>query len=370
MKTVIQFLCGMNDGGAETLVKDYCVLSKMDNFNIFPVVIYPSLPNCANERILNENSIPIESIYDRYSLRNRINNKLFPMATAMKFKNILQKYKPDAIHAHMLCLRYLVYISDYIKENNIKLFYTCHNNPDFMMNEGGIEYKACKYLIKYNHLQMIALHKNMADKMNEMYDVSNTVIINNGIDFSRYENISKTKGEIRREIGIPEDCFLIGHVGRFSEEKNHKFILSVFKQCVFKNDKSYLLLVGNGPLESKIKQLVKDMGLENRVYFLSHRTDVPLLLKSMDCFIFPSIYEGLGMAAIEAQLAGLKVIISDSVPKEVRLTRNVIVRSLNDTVELWAQSVLYDTGNCEIVSKIEKYDMRQIINGLEVLYSN
>ena len=360
----------MNDGGAETLVKDYCVLGKQDTIDIFPVVIYPSLDKGANEKTIIENDIRIEKLYDSYSIVNRVINKIYPSITSSKLKKVIEKYQPEAIHVHMLCLRYLVYISDYLRDKNIKLFYTCHNNPDFMMDDGGIEYKACKYLIEHNGLQMIALHPAMATKMNAMYGVDNTVVINNGIDFSKYKSIKLSKKEIRKEIGIPADCYLIGHVGRFSEEKNHQFILKVFKDCLNVNSKAYLLLIGNGPLESKIKQQAKKLGIEDKIIFLSHRTDVPFLLNAMDCFVFPSVYEGLGMAVIEAQLAGLKVVMSDTVPKEACLSRNLIIRSLNDSVELWVQSILFESADYKFEGDIKAFDMRHIIKNLEELYLN
>ena len=370
MESVIQFLCGMNDGGAETLVKDYCVLGKQDSLNIFPVVIYPSKDKSANEKTIIENGIKIENLYDSYSITNRIINKVFPKITASKLKKILERYQPRVIHSHMLFLRYLVYISDYLREKYIKLFYTCHNNPDFMMNDGAIEYKACKYLIEHNHLQLIALHSAMAEKMNAMYGVNNTVIINNGIDFSKYKNIKSSREEIRDRIHIPKEAYLIGHVGRFSEEKNHQFILKVFKECLEVNSKAHLLIIGNGPLEKKIKLQAKELGIEDNITFLSHRTDVPELLSAMDCFVFPSVYEGLGMAVIEAQLAELKVVISEAVPKEAYLNNNIIVKSLDDSVEEWSKAILYEMGNIQDYGNLDDFDMRVIVKKLEQMYSN
>lgn len=370
MNTVIQFLCGLNDGGAETLIKDYCILSDKSKLNVFPVAIYPNVNACANEKLILEHGINIVNLYSKYSVLSRTVNKLCPWYTSLKLKKILKKYRPVAIHVHMLCLRYLVPISKFLSDNNIKIFYTCHNDPKFMMDNHAIEYKSCKKLLLTNNVQLIALHDNMAKEMNKMFGLDNTIVINNGIDFSRYNINYQSKEEIKNNLGIPIDSFLIGHVGRFSEEKNHKFILEVFKKCLERNANSYLLLIGNGPKKEEIVSLSKKMSLFEHICFLSHRTDIPTLLHCMDCFIFPSLYEGLGMAAIEAQRAGLKVVMSDTIPSETHLTNNVIVKSLNNSVDEWADSVLYEKGKCEIKGNFNDYDMRYIIKNLEMYYMN
>ena len=369
-KVVIQFLCGMNDGGAETLVKDYCLLSKKDDINIFPLVIYDSEEKCANKELLLNNGIIIESIYNKHSIFYRLLNRMLPKYTAFRLMRILDKYHPSAIHVHMDCLRYMACISDYLIKNNIRIMYTCHSEPREMLKKNTKEFVACQFLIEKNNLQLIALHKSMARELNEMFHVENTIVVNNGVDFAQYENIKSYRYEIRKELSIPDDSFLIGHVGRFHKVKNHNFILKVFLECQKMNKNTNLLLVGNGPLKEEILEKIKEAGIEKKVMVLEHRQDVPKLLSAMDCFIFPSLYEGLSIAAIEAQLAEVKIVMSDTIKNDVCLSKNIIVNSLNDSAESWANAVLYEEGNYDVKGDIKEFDMRCIIKQLEDLYIN
>src|SRR5699024_6190421 len=125
------------------------------------------------------------------------------------------------------------------------------------------------------------------------------------------------KNNIQKELDIPNNAVVMGHIGRFSPVKNHTFILDVFKALLEKkNDNYYLLLIGEGKLLPDIKEKAKEMGLLNNIRFLGLRKDIPQLLSFIDYFIFPSIYEGLGISLIEAQASGKNCIISENITIE------------------------------------------------------
>lgn len=147
---------------------------------------------------------------------------------------------------------------------------------------------------------------------------------------------------IRNALGIPQDAFVIGHVGRFIEQKNHTFLIDVFNEVTKLRPKTYLLLVGDGPFFTKIKTRTSVLGLSDRVIFAGIRSDVASLMKgAMDVFVFPSLYEGLGLAYLEAQAAGLPCIISDDVPIEGDVVKTLIRRlSLAKPATVWAKSIL------------------------------
>ena len=138
-------------------------------------------------------------------------------------------------------------------------------------------------------------------------------MLNNGIDFSAFEK-TLSKEKVRKREGIPEDAFVVGHVGRFNKQKNHKLLVETFAEIYKKNPKAFLLMVGNGSLQKETEERLKVLGLEGHYLILSHRTDIPDLMKAMDKFVFPSNYEGLGIVLIEAQKIGLECIISHVVP--------------------------------------------------------
>ena len=118
-------------------------------------------------------------------------------------------------------------------------------------------------------------------------------VINNAIDLKKFEFNENIRGELRKELGIREDVLVIGHVGRFMKQKNHEFLIEVFKELIKKNENSILMLIGQGPLLNEMKQKVRDLNIEDKVKFIGQVTNVEKYYNIMDVFLFPSIYEGL-----------------------------------------------------------------------------
>jgi glycosyltransferase involved in cell wall biosynthesis len=146
---------------------------------------------------------------------------------------------------------------------------------------------------------------------------------------------------IRSELGIAQNSFVIGHVGRFAEQKNHRFLVKI-AECLSRIEpRVVFLLVGDGPLKPEIEALVRERGLSTNFIFLGVRADVQRLMKgAMDCFLFPSSYEGLGLVLWEAQAAGLTCVISDTIPQEASVAIKLVRRlSLDAPPEVWANEL-------------------------------
>ncbi len=148
--------------------------------------------------------------------------------------------------------------------------------------------------------------------------------------------------EIRRELGIPPNSVVVGHVGRFDPQKNHRFLIEIAAVVVTRRPDIDFLLVGDGALRPEMEARVRRMGLSHKIHFAGIRTDVPrLMLGAMDLFLFPSLYEGLGLCVMEAQAAGLRCLISDTVPDEVvRVPQFVEFLSLSAGKDHWASQVI------------------------------
>ena len=172
----------------------------------------------------------------------------------------------------------------------------------------------------------------------------NINIIKNGIDISKYNYNEDSNLKIRKELGISEDTFLIGHVGRFDIQKNHKFLVEVVDKLDKENLDYKVCFVGSGTLEKKIKSEVNRLGLQDKVIFLGIRNDIHELMMSFDLFIFPSLVEGLGIVLIEAQATGLNCLISDTIPKEADMEINLIKKLSINNIDLWVENIkiLYD----------------------------
>ena len=144
-------------------------------------------------------------------------------------------------------------------------------------------------------------------------------IVSNGIVADEYHYDETVRQEWRKRLNV-ENNFLVGHVGRFSKEKNHKFIIEVFSKLIQIVPSAKLLLIGEGGLKPEIEKLVIDKGLSDKVIFYGISHEIPKLMLAMDAFIFPSHYEGLGIAAVEAQCSGLPLFFSKGIPEATSLT--------------------------------------------------
>ncbi len=162
--------------------------------------------------------------------------------------------------------------------------------------------------------------------------------IHNGISTKKYRFNNEIRNLIRTELKI-ENKFVIGHIGRFVNLKNHSFLLDIFCQYQNNNNNAVLLLVGFGPLEKKIRDKINMLNIGNKVIILNDRNDSYNLLQAMDLFLFPSIYEGFGISLLEAQASGLPCVCSSAMPSEVILSDSVKTLSLNESVSTWCREI-------------------------------
>jgi glycosyltransferase involved in cell wall biosynthesis len=167
----------------------------------------------------------------------------------------------------------------------------------------------------------------------------NTAVLSCGIDLAPF--LEPADLGLRASLGLRPEGLVIGHVGRFVEQKNHEMLLAIAAEVMCRDPGAQLLLVGEGPRRPQIENACADLGIRDRTIFAGSRTDVPEVLKSaIDVFVFPSRYEGLGLAVVEAQAAGVPCVIADHVPAEVVVLPELIHRqSLADRPAVWAAAV-------------------------------
>lgn len=177
-----------------------------------------------------------------------------------------------------------------------------------------------------------------------MFKNRNFRVIHNAINVSDFIYNESIRQKVRTQLGLLKDEFVIGHVGRFSYQKNHDFLIDVFNEVHRRLPEAVLILIGDAVEDelylNKAKQKVKELNLVENVRFLGIRNDVPDLMQAMDCFLFPSRFEGLGIVIIEAQTAGLPCYVSSVIPNEVKITNLVDFISLNESPENWAEKII------------------------------
>ena len=162
----------------------------------------------------------------------------------------------------------------------------------------------------------------------------------NGIDVDSFERACALREDYRTRFGFAPDDLVLGHVGRFVKVKNHSFLLEIFQELTNLYPSAKLLLVGDGPLRGDIERRVEDLGLHERVRILGHRSDVPGLLATMDVFCLPSLYEGMPVVGVECQAAGVPILVSGGVTKELKMSSLVEYESLTSSPKKWAAHIV------------------------------
>lgn len=167
----------------------------------------------------------------------------------------------------------------------------------------------------------------------------NFKVVKNAIDTGRFKFDIAVRQKIRGQLGVGEE-FIIGHVGRFDFPKNHGFLIEIFYEVLKSEPNSRLLLVGDGQLRPDIENRIKELNISDKVIFTGAAPNVNELLSAMDVFLFPSLFEGLPVAIVEAQAAGLPIIISSEVSREAAMTDLTTYTPLDGGAVLWAEKVL------------------------------
>lgn len=164
-------------------------------------------------------------------------------------------------------------------------------------------------------------------------------VLPNAIDVDKYIYNPQQRDIIRNEFKITEDAFVVGHIGKFMDAKNHEFLVKVFAQYHSNHPKSKLILVGEGAWRPKIETWVKESGCSDAIIIAGLRTDISDVVQAFDVFVFPSIYEGLPLTVLEAQASGVPCIISSNVTKAVNVGQDVIMKDLSDGDDSWAKAI-------------------------------
>jgi glycosyltransferase involved in cell wall biosynthesis len=200
-------------------------------------------------------------------------------------------------------------------------------------------------------------------------------LINNAINVDRFVFDVEQREKIRNEYNI-KDSILIGHVGRFTEGKNHLFLIEIFNEFVKLKPNAKLMLIGNGNLRDRIKEKIKYYNLEDSVIFTGQVKNVNDYLNALDIFVMPSLYEGLPIVGVEAQTNGLPIVLSDSITREVGLV-NYRYASLDNSAENWAKEILdlyleassFDRINALEIITAKGFNIKNEAQKLETIYS-
>ena len=322
---ILQVVTHMNRGGLETMLMNYYRCINRDKVQ-FDFLVHRT------ERA--DYDVEIESMGGNiYRLP-----RLIPWSGTYKhalhsFFDAHPEYR--IVHVHQDCLSSVILKAAEQHGVPVRIAHSHSSSQD----------KDLKYLIKILYKQSIPQYATdllaCGKQAGEwMFGGAPFQILNNAINAAAYRYDAARSQGMRRELSLPKDAFVIGHVGRFSTPKNHSFLLDVFAELHKIEPTSYLLLVGDGILREKMEAKAKALSLEQAVIFLGLRKDVPELLQAMDVFAFPSLYEGLPLTLVEAQAAGLPCVISENIPVDCDMTDLISRVSLDESPVVWAERIL------------------------------
>ena len=196
-------------------------------------------------------------------------------------------------------------------------------------------------------------------------------VIHNSIDAKKFLYNESTRNKKRKELNV-ENKFVVGNVGRLHEQKNQIFLIDVFYELQKKKENSVLLIIGTGPLKIKINEHIEKLGITDKVKILENRNDMNEIYQAMDVFVLPSLFEGLGIVAIEAQAAGLPVIASEGVSSEAKVTENMKKLSLKEPIANWVKAIIESKvdNKEEVINDIKDagYDITENAKMIEKYY--
>lgn len=263
----------------------------------------------------------------RLSFRNDKNFIKYLFDLNRFFKN----HKFDVVHCHMASTALFTLFFAKLYGAKVRILHS-HNTSTEKTIKGYIKSLLLKLSLFFCNYR-VACGK---DSGKFLFNNRKFFVIHNAIDINKFLPNLNTRKKVRNSLNIQND-FVLGHIGRFSYQKNHDFLIEVVKKYRKVNPSVCLLLIGEGELEERIRDKVKSEHLENNVRFLGVRNDTCDIYQSLDVFLLPSHFEGLPVVGIESQVSGTNTIFSDKVTREVKFTDNVQFLPLN--IDAWVENL-------------------------------
>ncbi|MBM6649474.1 glycosyltransferase family 1 protein [Bacillus sp. RIT 809] len=333
-KRILHIVSAMNRGGAETLIMN--IYRKIDREQLqFDFVSHGSGECDYDDEITALGG----RVYRIPSL-----GQVGPLAYIKELTKIMSDSQYVAVHAHTDYQGGFVAVA--AKKAGIKKR-ICHSHSNNWPQGSGVTarvtLKILRSIIKYAGTDYCACSAEAARFLfgEKMLHNNKVELIKNGIDIKQFIDVDIEEiSSVRKELCIPDAAKLIGHIGRFSESKNHIFILQVLKEILKKDTNFIAILAGDGPLKASIELKAKELGIYENIRFLGVRNDIPIIMNIIDVFVFPSLFEGFGIVTLEAQCAGVPCVVADTIPKNTDMGLGIVsFVGLDEKIELWSTEI-------------------------------
>lgn len=326
MIKVLHTLPALDGGGAERIVYDYCI-RMMDEFQ-FDFIVH------TEDKGILENELEKRGCRIFHIPPLHRNKRVYKA----RIQQILREGEYDIIHVSQGYRG--IYFLKYAKKYGIPVR-IAHSHMAYIPESGKEKAirRICTRIVKHYATDLFACGEDAAKWMwgKKILKMGNVKIMTNAIQADKFSYAPEERQAVQKELGI-EGKFVLGNVARFSYQKNHEFLLRMFKLLRAKKENAVLLLIGRGELYAETVAMAKELGIAGQVLFLGVRSDVPRLLNAMDLFVLPSRFEGLPVTLVEIQANGLGALVSDTVTDEIRIANNVIYMPLAQGEERWAEA--------------------------------
>lgn len=351
---VLHVLTGLSSGGAESFIMN--MYRNMDRDMVqFDFLLRSDENIYADELEKMGSKVYVTASFPRHFIRN-----------AMQTADFFRQNHYDIVHVHANALLY-TYALTCAKRSGVKCRIIHSHSASTAYTQLLPVHNINKRRIEKLATDFVAC----SDVAGGWMFPGQYMLMRNAIDLSAFSFCEQKRNRFRDQLGIKYNELVLGHVGRFVEVKNHTFLVDVFCEVLKYRQDAKLVLIGEGDLRSQIEEKIHHLNLTDRVIFLGARKDVADIINAFDVFVFPSIYEGLGFAVLEAQANGVPIICSDAVPDQAIIGGTAAKLSLASGAKSWAECIVNaEIGRLQLTDKLQAagYDIRVEAKKLQDFY--
>lgn len=350
-------------GGAETVVTNYLLKLKEQGHDVL-LVVDEREESFLQER-LDKSGVRTISLRPQRaktfwgSVQRSVDVRITNFQK--RWKQILEAEKPDIVHLHSKPWE-LPFPAQ-------RTVFTFHSTVERNLTTFGEAHQATIQRLADKGMSFFCLSRQAAEDIRRIFRTDRITILPNGVDLAQIRAEKYDRGTVLRELGIPEEDFVIGHIGRFHPVKNHIRLLEIFAEVLKKRPNSWLLLIGTGPRDymGQVSRKAEELGISGRIKYLGLRNDATRMIGAFDAMVVPSLSESFSLALVEAQALDVRCVASDAVPAEVACNTNCFLLSLNEPDEVWADYVVDDFERA-VSNDLERFDIYAVVSFLAEEY--
>ena len=367
MIKVINVVQDFDMGGIQSVLLTLLRAFKDDPEIDFSVVVLENCRNSEFDKAAREEGLNItylgayHSKSSHYYIR-KIHN--FLSYSGKLFFHLLKNH-PNVVHTHNTRMIKLIYPC--IKRTHKKYIWahTLHSDP-YAVNDAHIPY--IQNAVNICGVHPVCLNKTQFEKAKERYGLSACDYIFNMVNLEKFHNAENTKKTCRKALGIPNNAYVIGTVGRMEEVKNYRFLMRVFSVAAKQSEKAMLIFTGDGTEREQLEKDAIEYGIADKVVFLGIRKDTEKIYPAFDVFVSTSITESSSLVTLEAQAAGVTCVVSSACPKESIISEKVVIMGKDATEKEWAEKLLAPSGFCKKAMDEADYKKETVIKSIKELY--